>query len=224
MVEHNEGDENSERPPIDQRLRNDLRDSIVNVMCPVRTEATNLAITNSSRKRSRVQAKQGEILTESNVMLRLEKEKLNRQKLAPMKNPISRQQPCSSRSIQNKENSNLSSDDDDESETSATDESINDSTTKRAKPMTKNLTVGDWVFVKCGRVHPRKYVANIIAEASNGDYEVSFLRQCDENSGPNTFSFPLERDFASIDMSDVVQVLNPPSIDRRGRYCFTDLL
>jgi hypothetical protein len=62
-----------------------LKDAILNALAPPMREATKAAINQSNRKRRRVQSRGGEILTEKEVMSRLQEEERHRQQVSHKK-------------------------------------------------------------------------------------------------------------------------------------------
>nr|CAD7447743.1 unnamed protein product [Timema bartmani] len=67
---------------------------------------------------------------------------------------------------------------------------------------------------------PRKLLKSLLAGQKAVDpheeFTVSFLK----NSFGEKFVFPEKEDISVIDMSDIVQVLNPPTINKRGQHMF----
>lgn len=84
----------------------------------------------------------------------------------------------------------------------------------------KHIEQHDFVLAKlCGKKSVKYYVAQVLEEDKDGDYNVKFMRK----TSNNTFVFPSVDDIASVTAEDIHQVLQPPKL-KRGHYQFCEPL
>ncbi|GBM61367.1 hypothetical protein AVEN_112247-1 [Araneus ventricosus] len=85
----------------------------------------------------------------------------------------------------------------------------------------KNIVQNDYVVIKlAGKKSVRFYVGVIISQDAFDEYTVKFMRKC----GKDKFTFPENDDIAEVDLSNIVNVLSQPSLNKREQYVFNENL
>jgi hypothetical protein len=172
----------------------DLKIAILKTLTPTLSRETRDALNNNNKKRKRVQHSAGEILTEKEVVERLQKEEIQRsrkRKKGFQTQPPKKQKICRVTEVPDTENPHL--------------ENLNE------------LSPGKWILVKYkGKKSISHYVGQIIFVDSDG-YNVKFLTK--SNFG-NYYTFPEKEKVETVSKSLVLKVLNEPNFDNRGHDTF----
>ena len=81
-------------------------------------------------------------------------------------------------------------------------------------PKLENIKVGDWVVVRF--TINRCYRGTVVKMHDNADFTVKFLRHDREDR----YIWPQEDDICDIDFDSIENMLQAPSIGRRGELTF----
>lgn len=78
------------------------------------------------------------------------------------------------------------------------------------------VKVGDWVWVQFTE---RKFYAGLVQKVmGNYEFTVDFVRHLRHS----TFVWPSRKDVSDIEYQQIVRIIKPPDMCRRGELTFTD--
>ncbi|KAL1488410.1 hypothetical protein ABEB36_014884 [Hypothenemus hampei] len=83
-------------------------------------------------------------------------------------------------------------------------------------PSIKIPQVNDYVVVKLIAQRSIKYYVAVILSKTDDEIMVKFMRK----SLGNKFAFPASDDIASVEIFEIVEILNQPSVNNRQQYTF----
>ena len=189
-----------------------LRTAILDVLSPTASEETVTAKKQKLRKRKRVQAKVGEVLTEESVLQRLEKEAFERQK----KKESSR--PTTTKKVKI-EKEKINSDSDSESISGNSNISgiskVSDISNCSVKQKTVNVEDLREGITHVIVIYEGSYFPGVIVKLEKREIIVS----CMTKSGPNSWKWPQREDICAYELDEIIQVINPPKqLTNRGQY------
>lgn len=173
----------------------DLKCAILSAISPKPSDFTSACMNNLKRKRKRVQASTGEVLTNEDVLERLKMESEKRNELKDKKMKLMKKKK-SSHSVE-----------------------IIGKETAKCMSTKQCVTVGAWVkALYLGKKSSREFIGKIMAVEGN-TYEVKYLKKSEIG---NFFIFPDVDDMDIIEEHQVIKILNEPQFNNRGHYFFEE--
>jgi len=244
------GDTENNSNPHNQVVEH-LQRAIESVLTPSPSQSTVAALANTKKRRARVQAKKGEILTEHDVAMRLNEEEKKR---SEKKNPQKCSQKRKLKDVSNltetncaMENSHemqltsgpskktiyidesISIDDLSEVTEPASEDESNPSNLddnekiEAQQPECDNLKAADWIVV-CLKSCRRdlKFVAQILQVIEDDNVWKEFEVTYLKQKSNHIFSWPDPEDTSIISKEQIIGTLKEPTLQRRGELYFIE--
>lgn len=173
----------------------DLKNAILMTLSPPQSDMTRMAIENSKRKRKRVQAKTGEVLTHETVALRLlkeQEERVNKKMSGKSKQKTKRAKKSAvcEQASQNRPTVIIQG---------------------------KSISLGNWVLVK---YQGKKAITQYIGQVIGKDGKFLTIKYLVKSKIGDYYTFPETDDVDEIEETSIIKIFDEPTFNNRGHYRF----